>query len=276
MTSRKINLLTPKDLMSRLLMGDVGSTRKETCVDYYYVLSDTKSAIVYSATYLYTICAGGGNAGGSGGGGESNTSKKKEIINKITDPCLKNTINEALASNKDVKGFLSEVINKFSGLNNGIIINLYNGDINLPAGTSSKLENGVFTANITFKNRHYDDVTKEAVVATLIHEVVHAYLLKTNNAYKALPKEDQHNYLFTNFVKDIAGYLKSKYNMPSTDAWGLAWAGMGDVFNAADDNTAFQTEPGETMTKNEIISSMAPYNHTDKNAGAKGTPNCPQ
>lgn len=90
----RLNLIVPKNLKSQLLMKDVGSTKKETCVDYYYVLSDTKSAVVYSATYLYTICAGGRNGGGSGSGGGSGGSKGGAVSKQVdVDPnarqCLK-------------------------------------------------------------------------------------------------------------------------------------------------------------------------------------------
>ncbi|MFD0940398.1 hypothetical protein [Pedobacter boryungensis] len=211
----------------------------------------------------------------------------KEIINNITDPCLKTTISEALATNKDVKGFLSDLINKYAGLNNGIKINLSNGNISMPAQTNPSFEsNGTFKADITFQNGYYNDVSKEAVIAALIHEVVHAYLYQTNSTYKNQTKAEQHNFLFTNFVQDIATYLTNKYNMPAQDAYGLAWSGMGDIYNNASDNDTFVTTPAvpatattpaipaKTMTKTELGSAVAPYKHTD--TGSKGTPNCPK
>ncbi|WP_133248551.1 hypothetical protein [Pedobacter yonginense] len=270
----ELNLVKFKDLKSQMLMrgGDEVGFGKQQCTDWYLVTRI--NGIEISSTYLYTTCTGGGGGGGNGKG--NRVSKQKEIINNISDPCLKNTITEALATNKDVKGFLSEIINKFSGNDVGVRVILYNGDIAKPAKTDPSFgSDGRFTAAITFQNGFYDDVSKEAVVAALIHEFVHAYLVQTNNNYRALPASEQHNYLFANFVKDIANYLKSKYNMPKADAWGLAWSGMGDVINKADDNTSFPTEPGETMTKSELATNMAPYKYIDKNAGAKGTPNCP-
>jgi len=210
-----------------------------------------------------------GNPGNAGGGSTS----AKEIKNGITDPCLKATMNEALASNKDIKGFLSDVINKYAGKNNGIVINLLDGNINRRALTNSILRSdGTFEATITFQQGYYNDVSKESAIATMLHEVVHAYLTQTNSAYRNLPDADQHNFLFQNFVKDIASYLINKYSMPTENAYGLAWSGIGDVFNNAKDNDTFQTESGKTMTKAELGGAASPYNYIGE--GSKGTPNC--
>lgn len=209
----------------------------------------------------------------------------KEIINNITDPCLKATIAEALFGNKDVKGFISDIIKKYAGVNNGIIINLSNGDINTPAQTNPSFEtNGAFKADIIFQNDYYNDVSKEAVIAALIHEVIHAYLYQTNSTYKNQPKSAQHNFLFTNFVGEMATYLINKYNMPTEDAYSLAWSGMGDIYNNADENDTFiiapaipatataPAIPAKTMTKAAIGGAVAPYKYTD--TGSKGSPNC--
>ncbi|MES2445816.1 MAG: hypothetical protein V4546_01465 [Bacteroidota bacterium] len=210
----------------------------------------------------------------------------KEITNNLTDTCLKATIAEALATNKDVKGFLSTLINKYSQLNNGIKINITNSSITKPAETTPSFErDGTFKAEIVFQNGYYDDVSKEAVVGALIHEVVHAYLYQTNSTYKNQPKAAQHNFLFTNFVHDIGSYLMNKYNMIREDAYGLAWSGMGDIYNDAGDNDTFiiapaipatdttPATPAKYMTKTALGGAVAPYKFIG--TGAKGTPNCP-
>lgn len=46
----------------------------------------------------------------------------EEIKNEIKDPCLNATITEALNDNKDVTGFMADLLNRYSGKNNGIII----------------------------------------------------------------------------------------------------------------------------------------------------------
>ena len=209
----------------------------------------------------------------------------KEINNNITDSCLKTTITDAISTNKDVKGFLSDLITNYAGLNNGIKINISNGNIPKPAQTTASFTSNTFIADIVFQNGYYNDVSKEAVVAALIHEVVHAYLLQTSSTYRNQPKEEQHNFLYTNFVHDIATYLINKYSMPSDNAYGLAWSGMGELYIAAGPNDTFKTTPAipatgttpathaKTMTKTEIGGAVAPYNFVG--TGSMGIPNCP-
>lgn len=235
---------------------------------------------VVGREYVNNCLYGGGGDDGwytppkpNGGGGASTGTASKEITNKITDPCLKKTIDEALSSNKDVPGFLSDVINRYSGKNNGIKVNLMNSDISRPAQSLTSINGNTFTVDITFKTGHFDDMSKEAVVASFIHEVVHAYLRETSPDYISQPKDQQHNFLFTNFVKDISGYLQGKYGMPVENAWGLAWSGIGDVVNNAPSGTAFNIGDGKNMTKEEIGASAAPYLYVGN--GSKGSPSCP-
>ncbi|MBC8987497.1 SprT-like domain-containing protein [Pedobacter sp. N36a] len=133
--------------------------------------------------------------------------------------------------------------------------------------------NNLFKANITLNHNYFKDSSKEFVVTNLIHEMVHAYLLETNSTYRNDPIEQQHNFMFSNFAKDIAGYLISKYNMPNTDAWSLAWSGMGDIFQNATDDERFNTNQGESLSKTEITNAYLPYNYTG-DPSSKGTPNC--
>ncbi|WGQ12031.1 SprT-like domain-containing protein [Pedobacter gandavensis] len=200
----------------------------------------------------------------------------EEIKNEIKDPCLNTTITEALNDNKDVKGFMADLLNRYSGKNNGIIINIKDMDVGKPAQTKATIypEKNQFEADITLNSDYFKDSSKEFVVSSLIHEMVHAYLLETNSTYRDQPKEQQHNFMFSNFAKDIAGYLTSKYNMPSNDAWSLAWSGMGDVFQNAADDERFETNPGETLSKSEITNAYLPYNSTG-DPSSKGIPNCP-
>lgn len=199
----------------------------------------------------------------------------REINNNVTDPCLRATISDALSSNKNVKGFISELIDKYSGKNKSTQINIYNEDIGGPARTSPRFDqNGKFIADITLNHNYFKDTSKELVVANLIHEAVHAYLYQTNSNYRTLPRTAQHNFLFQNFVKDIAQYMTNKYGMNATDAFSLAWAGMGEVYEDAPSDTEFPIGDGKSITKFDISGAIAPYGYVGE--GSKGSPNCPK
>lgn len=197
----------------------------------------------------------------------------KEINNNITDTCLRKTINEALGANKYVQGFLADVITKFAGKNNDIVININDGYTGGSAQTNpSFMPNGAFKAEINFNANYFSDVSKELVVAQLMHEVVHAYLYATCNDYQKLPRDQQHNYLYQYLIKDMGIYLMSKYSMPENDAFGLAWSGVGEVFKTVNDDFKFSTLEGRILTKNELTNAYTPYAYVGQ--GSKGSPNC--
>lgn len=174
----------------------------------------------------------------------------------------------------DVKGAISDIINNFAQHDNGITINLTD---KLTSGsattqiTSSQANN--FTININFNASYFSDISKEAVITRLAHEAVHAYLLHTNNTYRNLPKTEQHNYMFENYIEDMASYLISKYDLSDEEAFGLAWSGT-ELFAEADPEDTFSGFGIMTFEKSELNSAYAPYHNNDPEQ-RKGTPNCP-
>lgn len=151
-------------------------------------------------------------------------------------------------------------------------INISNGNISGAAHTDPNFQNGNFNADVVLNTSHFKGTTREFVINAFIHEIVHAYLLQTNNAYRLLPKEQQHNFMFANFNKDIAAYLISRYNMPKNDAWALAWSGSSDLINDATGSTPFAIDSGQTMVKDSIAKYIAPYGYVG--TGSKGSPTC--
>ena len=68
--------------------------------------------------------------------------------------------------------------------------------------------------------------------------------------------------------------MTNKYGMNSTDAFSLAWAGMGEVFESAPNDTEYPIGDGKNITKSDISGAIAPYGYVGE--GSKGPPNCPK
>lgn len=193
--------------------------------------------------------------------------------------CLRSTIAAALLSNNNIKGTISNIINKFDQKDNGLTINLLD-TLTVGSATTQIISSSsnTFVLNINFNASHFSSLSKEAVVGTLIHEAVHAYLLHTSNNYASLPISQQHNYMFQNYIKDMAVYLMSKYGMNRTEAFGMAWHGT-DLF----ENAAFTEEflaklDGDAtevkISKSDLHFGFLPYVQDDPALEQKGTPNC--
>jgi hypothetical protein len=195
-------------------------------------------------------------------------------LNNILDSCLKATISAALSTNNNVKGVISDIINKFAQKDNGIIINLTD---NLTSGSATthvtSSSSNKFVININFNSSYFSDISKEAVVTRLIHEAVHAYLLYTDNDYINLAETEQHNYLFTNYIDEMGDYLMKKYGLDDDEAYGLAWSGT-NTFDNADMEDAFLAKDGNFTSKGDLLSAFAGFLSNDA-LTKKGTPNCP-
>ncbi|MET3113228.1 hypothetical protein AAKU52_000950 [Pedobacter sp. CG_S7] len=214
------------------------------------------------------------------GGGGGSGATVMEIINNVTDPCIKTAINAALAPNIHVQGEMSNILTKFGDLNNGIKVTViqdntltYSDGRSKPAATTPMTRdpnNNNFSATIRINSAHFSGTSVESVSAALIHEFVHAYIKYKNPELLAQSHE-----LFTKYVVPMGNYLHSKFNIDKVDAYSLAWSGIPDsaIMMNSTLETTFKTDDGVTFTRDDINQKVAAYN--TQYVGAPGTPLCP-
>ncbi|MGN8059403.1 hypothetical protein ACTJKN_24195 [Pedobacter sp. 22163] len=214
----------------------------------------------------------GGDYGdmGSGGGGTNGNSNSngtnKDIHNKTTDLCISNTVEAALRANKDILGAMADIIKNFDA-SKTVNINIYDGyiyykdqygnnDITRPKPgltTNQQFMGNSFSADITLGIDYHDGTSKENLISSMIHEIVHAYLGYTSNNF--LKIETDHNVIAEKYITPMAHYLNSSFGIQMSDAYALAWSGVSDskVFNAATPNdTEFTVVYGSGIPNGKI------------------------
>ena len=216
----------------------------------------------------------------------------RDIRNKITDLCISKTVEATLKANKDVVGVMADIIKKFDA-SKSVQINIFDGhiyykdkdghDTNIPkpgqTANQTLYSNGKFSADITLGIDYLSNTSKENVIATLIHEVIHAYL--KYNGDNTLSTTAQHNIIAEKYITPVASYLKETFNIPLKDAYALAWSGVSDskVYNNLTPNdTEYDMSDGNKITAGEIGSISGAYklstNDPSNNGYTKGNKIC--
>ena len=216
----------------------------------------------------------------------------RDIRNKTTDPCISKTVNEALTANKSVEGIIADIIKQFDATKN-VTINIYDGYIyhrdkigvstGIPkAGEVSNQKqypDGKFSADVTLGIEYHSGTSKETIISTLIHEVVHAYLKYSGD--NTLSSTAQHNIISQKYITPMAAYLKTSFGISLKDAYALAWSGVSDsnVYNSkTNPDTEYVMSDGNAITAGEIglISGAYSLSTNDPNniGYTKGTQIC--
>jgi hypothetical protein len=170
-----------------------------------------------------------------------------DIINKVTDPCLRPLVESLINSN--VSGKISEIISK---LNGDTKVTVTFTDVELTSNNKPAMigpisaRNGIYP--IALSRLHLKETTKENVTAVIIHEVIHAFLNYSGQGNAADGIE--HETIALNYVNPMANYLIKLYGLSEKDAIGLAWSGLSDSKSYINNNV-FKYSQGN-LTKAEI------------------------
>lgn len=202
----------------------------------------------------------------------------KDIRNKTTDPCISKTIEEVLGNNNDIEGILADIIRQFDA-SKSITINIFDGVTS--SGAPGQYQGGgfignVFQANITLQTSYFQSTSKESVIATVIHEFVHAYIHTSGN----LILEAHHDTMSSKYITPMAIYLNQTLGTPLKDAYALAWSGVPDskAWKEASMDFEFTMSNGNKITKAETGSLSGLYklatNDPSNNGFAKGVKIC--
>uniref|UniRef100_UPI003AF58A05 hypothetical protein n=1 Tax=Chryseobacterium bernardetii TaxID=1241978 RepID=UPI003AF58A05 len=167
--------------------GNCGHTGEEPCDTGEVVITVPKPGGPKGDPNLYLPGAnpGGGDPGVIGGGcgvygncdGGGSTSPSQDIINELKDyPCAQNLVEQLPDLKNDIAEAMKSIFN--SNENYDIIFKAKSGLGNVDGTTSSSFstEFGTFKATINLNDNVLRNATKEYILVTMYHEVVHAYL----------------------------------------------------------------------------------------------------
>lgn len=192
-----------------------------------------------------------------------------DIINNVTDPCLKTMVNNL--SNNDVTGKIAEIISNLDG-DKKVKINVIDADETAsykPANIVNQYydpSSGTYSATIVLSRNALVPSTKENCTTVIIHEFIHAYFSYVGKSTTGIQTAEHEN-MAINYIQPMAEYLSYIYGISAKDATALAWSGLSDAKSYIDTNN-FQY-PGGYMTKDELKSIYVNYV-----VNYSGTPTC--
>lgn len=206
----------------------------------------------------------GGSPGSPGTPGTpgTGTGQLNDIVfNGISDPCLSAALVDATQSNRRILGTVNNIINFLDGQKN-VKVNVVEGltTNGKPADAGHMvydLNTNQWSVTITMLQGYFVGTTREAVAATLIHEIIHAYIMYTSS-----PVLNNHTEMINKYVDPIALYLQNAYGLSIENAWALAYAGVQDAPSFSNANMDDQFNLGTSglkETKENLLYNAAKY-----------------
>jgi hypothetical protein len=158
-----------------------------------------------------------------------------EIINNVDDPCLRNSVNEAI--NLDCRNKIATFVNTVFSTSEQFHLQFHDNvltgaNANLEALTATGPLNSDPTQSmtiITLNNAQLSDASKEYIAITILHEVVHAWI---NYKFPVPVQNAQQHYLMAESYRFnmLRNALLEMYpNLSLEDATDLTWGGLYDT-----------------------------------------------
>lgn len=204
----------------------------ENCTDWYWVYS-VGGVVVYEE-YSHTTCGSGSCDAnsqdaclddGTNGGGGGNSATAYKITNNVTDNCMSEQVEKSVDSN--FKNRITNLIRDVFGESEEFNIIFENSDLNdnsLDGITGTSFTNSAITFTITLNDGALGSASKEYIMVTVFHELLHAYM-----GYLGLDptsNTSQHELMANEYLNLLSGALSEHFNLSSTDANHLAWGGL--------------------------------------------------
>ena len=148
-----------------------------------------------------------------------------EITNNVTQPCIKAAVN--LARNAETK--IRDILNStFGGTT------FYDHHVNFHETTTfpDTIDGDMRPSNdwnfeISLNKNTLPNKSKEYILATVYHEILHAYLFTKYPQNSPLGIPDDHELMAYEYVSMLSIALRTAYpNLDTTEAWALSWAGL--------------------------------------------------
>lgn len=170
------------------------------------------------------------------GGGNMQT--PPDITLDINDECLKEALTEflerGLVGDIRVQNMIKKFLNTdFYNINIKVGPTLNNQPADFQGTTWTHKETGIITkwdGEITLA-LDYKDFSKEAIVAIIIHEFVHAYTRSPGYQVSMAGKTavEEHTYMWNHYISPMSNFLVDKYGLSKHDAISLCIYGLTDV-----------------------------------------------
>ncbi|WP_293784860.1 hypothetical protein [uncultured Pedobacter sp.] len=164
------------------------------------------------------------------GGNTGLTECKRDIIDSVKNACIKAQLAKALSANTSIKNMLNET---FGGTIQYESLNISFIDVTtLPADVDGQQKRGSTTSTeftIELNKNTLPNSSQEYTLATVYHEILHAYLEghfnKDGNETYIIP--DHHEEMANKYVFLMTGALRVAFPSLSTEeAWALSWGGL--------------------------------------------------
>ena len=183
---------------------------------------------------------------------------KRTVTDSTTNPCIKAAVGLGIQANTTIGGMLNETFgpsNEYGGLD----IEFKEGNTGTDDGWCRK--NGNISWLITINQNLPNTSSKELILATVYHEILHAYLEasypKDATGMFLIP-HDEHQDMAEKYLTLMIGALKINYpNISDKDAWGLAWGGLHE--------TPFYKDNAKLTVVQRIEIGEINRKHTNKN-----------
>jgi len=149
------------------------------------------------------------------------------IIDSLTSPCLKNTLNNLLINNYTSQ--ISNMLNTIWGSTLDCNVRFLQTDTlptDVDARTRTTIAQGIMTHRIRLNQPILDSASIEYVAAIMFHEILHAYL----NATGVYGNTVTHNAIANQYVNMLSSSLSAHFpNLDPIDIKALAWGGLQDT-----------------------------------------------
>ncbi|WAC41196.1 hypothetical protein [Pedobacter sp. SL55] len=181
---------------------------------------------------------------------------KRTVTDNTTNPCIKSGVSLGSLANTTIGTMLNKTFgpsNEYGGLD----LEFAEGITGTDDGWCRK--NGNISWVITINQNLPNTSSKEDILATVYHEILHAYLEATypkDATGMFLIPHNEHQDMAEKYLTLMVGALKINYpSLSDKDAWGLAWGGL--------ENTPFYKD-NTKLTANQRLE-IAEINRKHKN-----------
>ncbi len=200
-------------------------------------------------------CALWGIGCGSSGGGEITP---PEILNHVTDPCLRNSVDNAIS--KDCRNKITGFVNTVFGSGNQFNLQFLNSYF--PAGDLRDAETVVAYVSgstislsiITFNLNQLNNASVEYITATILHEVIHAWI---DFQYPAGTALTQHEMMASQYRRGLieAALQQMFTGMSPQEASDLSWGGLQNTtaYNSLPSSERQRIEQANVDFKNHVL-----------------------
>ncbi len=207
-------------------------------------------------------CDNGDEDEDENGDGSSNVDLIDQIVDNLTDPCFKAVNNFLLNGGleSDVNTFLAPfTTDKF-------LLSFNDNQVNSTSTDGWTDRPNSYLVDIYLNPAALGDASSEYVAATLIHEILHAYLgaeLQINTGGQI-----QHNEMAGKYIDCMVNILRRFYpNLSSQDAIALSWGGLYQT-------AAWSSNLLSQSQKDNILLINKQHKNLNNECGPHGTP-CP-